>query len=82
MRRALLLSALACASALTLLVAACTEGTTPDCRSPDAACGPGVDGSTLPEASEGGPVVDAPVDGQRDATSDAGCRDSTVRVST
>jgi hypothetical protein len=40
--------------ALAVLVAACTEGTTPDCRSPDAGCGPGVDGSAATDAAEGG----------------------------
>jgi hypothetical protein len=74
MRRALVFFAILAFGAAGLTVAACTEGTTPDCRNPSAGCGPGVDAASG-DASEGGAAdvvsSDAPVDSARDAPSDA-----------
>jgi hypothetical protein len=57
-------TALFCVAAARALLA-CTDGTTPDCKNPNAHCAPDLDGS-LPEAG------DAAADDAEDANEDAG----------
>jgi hypothetical protein len=77
MKQVLLRSIVGAGGVLTFLVAACTEGTTPDCRSPDSGCAPTADGAPNREASvdtgafETG-TTDAVADAPREAAQEAG----------
>jgi hypothetical protein len=70
--RALAFCVLSCATWLGATGAGCTDGTTPDCMSPESGCGPGFDGPPPESASDAGSdqASDATMDGTPDVTPD------------
>jgi hypothetical protein len=73
-RSVLALAFMASILAIGAELAACTQGTTPDCSLPDAGCGPMGDGSvpeTTPLGDGGGDASDAGDAHTQDAPTDA-----------
>jgi hypothetical protein len=63
---------LSCATWLGAIGAGCTDGTTPDCTSPESGCGPGFDGPPPESASDAGSdqASEATMDGTPDVAPD------------
>ncbi len=80
-RRHTALFVVAMTTAMTLLAAACTDGTTPDCSSPEAGCSPNLeasineaepnDAAQETSATDTGSPVDSGSDARLDAPHDA-----------